>query len=138
MIGTRAVEYHQGQRSYAAPKAGHMTAADQSDQTVENPLAKRPSTYDDWRRPAAQLLTYRRQSCASLKPSTSRILRFDKGASNSPISRVTGVFGATCFSASLVDMLSVIVSFVALNTWKPSPSFSRHRRTISPRSRASI
>src|SRR5271168_4486403 len=46
MIGTRAVEYHQGQRSYAAPKAGHMTAADQSDQTVENPLAKRPSTYD--------------------------------------------------------------------------------------------
>ena len=47
MIGTRAVEYHQGQRSYAAPKAGHMTAADQSDQTVENPLAKRPSTYDD-------------------------------------------------------------------------------------------
>ena len=24
-----------------------MTAADQSDQTVENPLAKRPSTYDD-------------------------------------------------------------------------------------------
>src|ERR1700685_4448850 len=44
---------------------------------------------DDWRRPAAQLLTYRRQSCASLKPSTSRILRFDKGASNSPISRVT-------------------------------------------------
>src|SRR5271170_5275022 len=46
MIGTRTVEYHQGQRSYAAPKAGHMTAADQSDQTVENPLAKRPSTYD--------------------------------------------------------------------------------------------
>src|ERR1700691_4925157 len=46
MIGTRAVEYHQGQRSYTAPKAGHMTAADQSDQTVENPLAKRPSTYD--------------------------------------------------------------------------------------------
>jgi hypothetical protein len=24
-----------------------MTAADQSDQTVENPLAKRPSTYDE-------------------------------------------------------------------------------------------
>ena len=40
VMGTRTVEYHQGQRSYTAPKAGHMTAADQSDQTVENPLPR--------------------------------------------------------------------------------------------------
>src|ERR1700722_19519873 len=85
-----------------------------------------------------QPLTCFRQSCASLKPSTSRILRFDKGASNSPIVRVTGVLGQSLASAFAVGSLSVIVSLVALNTWKPSPSFSRHRRTISPRSRASI
>jgi hypothetical protein len=63
-----------------------------------------------------QPLTCFRQLWASLKPSTSRILRFDKGASYSSISRVTGVFGATRLSASLVGILSVIVSFVALKT----------------------
>ena len=41
MIGTRAVEYHQGQRSYAAPKAGtYDHSLNYKDRTVENPLAK--------------------------------------------------------------------------------------------------
>ena len=41
VIGTRTVEYHQGQRSYTAPRGRpHMTAADQSDQSVENHLPR--------------------------------------------------------------------------------------------------
>jgi hypothetical protein len=47
VIGTRTVEYHQGQRSYTAQQAGHMTAADQSDQSVENHLPRgRPRMAD--------------------------------------------------------------------------------------------
>lgn len=64
----------------------------------------------------AQPLTYRRQSCASRKPNTSRALRFDSGASNSPISRFTGVVGQSFASASRVGIFSVIVSLTALKT----------------------
>jgi hypothetical protein len=46
MRGTRAVGYHQGQRTKSPhQQAGQMTEADQADQTVKA-LAKRPSTYD--------------------------------------------------------------------------------------------
>jgi Amidohydrolase len=38
-------------------------------------------------------LTYFRQLCASLNPSTSRAFRFDSGASSSPSSRVIGTLG---------------------------------------------
>jgi hypothetical protein len=38
-------------------------------------------------------LTYVRQLCASLNPSTSRAFRFESGASCSPSSRVTGTLG---------------------------------------------
>ena len=46
-IGTKVVGYHQGQRSQTAPKAGHMTAADQRDQSVETHLPRgRPHMAD--------------------------------------------------------------------------------------------
>src|SRR5208337_3684939 len=57
--------------------------------------------------PSSAVWTYFRQSCFSLKPSTSRALRFDSGASNSPISRVIGVTGQSFASASRVGVSSV-------------------------------
>ena len=45
---------------------------------------------------------YLRQLCSSLKPSTSRAFRLERGASNLPISRVTGVFGACLARNSIV------------------------------------
>ena len=63
-----------------------------------------------------QPFTYFRQSCASLNPSTSHALRLESGASNSPIGRVTGVFGQSLASAFAVGSLRVIVSLTALKT----------------------
>ena len=49
MIGTRTVEYHQGQRSIPRQQAVHMTAADQSVQTVKNRLPRgRPHMMDQF------------------------------------------------------------------------------------------
>ena len=85
-------------------------------------------------RPRQPSFTYLRQLCSSLKPRTSRILRFDRGPSNSPISRVTGEFGAYLARNALVGIVAVIVSLTALKTWKPRPSFFRQTSTIWPRS----
>lgn len=60
--------------------------------------------------------TYLRQLCCSLKPRTVRILRFDKGASRSPIARVTGVLGANVLSTVAVGSRLTISSLAALNT----------------------
>src|ERR1700690_448789 len=52
--------------------------------------------------------TYFRQLCCSLKPSTSRALRLDSGASNSPIGRVIGVLGQFACKNGMVGVLSVM------------------------------
>ncbi len=46
MIGTRAVEYHQGQRSYTAPTGRTYDRSRPKRSERRKPLAKRPSTYD--------------------------------------------------------------------------------------------
>src|SRR5882724_4322613 len=61
-------------------------------------------------------LTYFRQLCASLNPSTSRAFRFDSGASSSPSSRVIGTLGQQVLSTSRVGMSAVTVSLTALKT----------------------
>lgn len=64
-----------------------------------------------------QTLTYFRQSCSSLNPSTSRILRFESSPSYSAISRVKGTFGKNRFASSLDGVLAETVSLAALKTW---------------------
>ncbi len=46
VIGTRTVEYHQGQRSYTAPTGRTYDRSRPKRSERRNPLAKRPSTYD--------------------------------------------------------------------------------------------
>ncbi len=60
--------------------------------------------------------TYLRQSCSSRKPSTSRALRFDSGASRSPSGRAIGEPGAQRSRKASVGSLAVMVSLTALNT----------------------
>lgn len=84
-------------------------------------------------------LTYFLQSCTSLYPSTSLTFLLLNGASNSPISLVTFVAGHSFAKNSFVLIsLTVIVSFVALNTWNPNPLFWIAKSQICPRSRASM
>ncbi len=63
-----------------------------------------------------QPCTCLRQSCASRKPRTSRILRFEKSASFSPISRVSGTPGKKRRASSAVGMFMPLVSLPALKT----------------------
>ncbi len=46
MIGTRTVEYHQGQRSHTAPTGRTYDRSRPKRSERQKPLAKRPSTYD--------------------------------------------------------------------------------------------
>lgn len=66
---------------------------------------------------SVQTFTYFRQSCSSLKPSTSRILRLESSPSYSPISRVKGTLGKNRFASSLDGVLAETVSLAALKTW---------------------
>ena len=45
VIGTRTVEYHQGQRSYTAPTGRTYDRSRPKRSNRQKPLAKRPSTY---------------------------------------------------------------------------------------------
>src|ERR1700722_18528709 len=85
-----------------------------------------------------ELWAYFRQLCCSRKPKTSRAFRLDIGASNPSSSRAIGVNGACLARNDVAGSFAIILSFDALNTWKPSPSFSRQRLTIWARSRTSI
>src|SRR5262249_11234761 len=68
-----------------------------------------------------------RQLWFSRKPSTSRALRFESGASSPSSLRRIGVFGQWRARNSAVGISAVIVSLTALKTWNPSPSFCRQR-----------
>src|SRR5215469_8785435 len=46
VIGTRTVEYHQGQRSYTAPIGRTYDRSRPKRSNRQKPLAKRPSTYE--------------------------------------------------------------------------------------------
>lgn len=104
----------------SAPKRHH-------DGTTNTRIASRHHRRSSWKRYRG---VYFFQSCSSLKPSTSRILRFDKGASSSPISRLIGTFGHSFLRKSTVltsgrEMLEL----VALNT---STSARQDRRLTAP------